>query len=197
MKVWPVFLASCAYFAASCACLFAARPDIVEGNPQSTVRVVIYEDLQGADCQNLRTMLDTKLLPRYGSRVAFVHRDYPLGKHDWARAAAVAARWVYLQDPQLGIDFRREIMAEHDHITMANLKPWLREFAARNKLDQKAMLEALNDARLNAMVDQDYQGGVARGVANAPTLIAGGAKFVETILYEDVARALDGELGHP
>ena len=92
---------ACLIALASCAALFAARPDIVEGNPSSAVRVVIYEDLQGADCQNLRTMLDTKLLPRYGSRVAFIHRDFPLGKHDWARAAAVAARWVYMQDPQL------------------------------------------------------------------------------------------------
>jgi protein-disulfide isomerase len=171
------------------------KSEIIEGNPSSPVRVIIYEDLQCGDCQNLRALLDAKLLPRYGNRVAFIHRDFPLGKHDWARPAAVAARWVYAQNPDLGITFRRELMAEHDHITVGNLKPWLLEFAARNKLDQKAMLDALNDQRLNAMVDQDYQAGVARGIANTPTVIVGGAKLVETILYDDMARALDGELG--
>ena len=174
--------------------LLGMKPEIVEGNPSSTVRVLIYEDLQCPDCQNLRTLLDTKVLPRYGKRVAFIHRDFPLGKHDWARAAAVAARWVYSQDPELGITFRREIMAEQDHITIANLRPWLLEFAARNKLDQKAMLNALSDQRLIAMVDQDYQAGIARGVSHTPTVLVGGEKIVETVLYEDLARALDGEL---
>jgi protein-disulfide isomerase len=180
---------------AGSAALFGMKSEIVEGNPSSPVRVVIYEDLQCADCRNLRALLDTKLLPRYGSRVAFVHRDFPLGKHDWARQAAVAARWVYLQNPQLGITFRRELMSEQDHITVANLKPWLLEFAARNDLDQKAMLDALNDARLNAMVDQDYQAAVARGISRTPTVIVDGQKLVETILYDDLARALDSELG--
>jgi protein-disulfide isomerase len=182
-------------FAFGSSLLLAMRSEIVEGNPTSPVRVVIYEDLQCADCENLRIMLDEKILPRYGSRVAFIHRDFPLGKHGWAREAAVAARWVYAQDHQLGIVFRRELQAEHDHITEANLKPWLLEFAARNELDQKGILDSLTAPQYNAMVDQDYQGGVARGVTQTPTVYVGGQKLVETVLYDDFARALDTELG--
>src|SRR5579872_3797430 len=87
----------------------AAPPGIVEGNPDSPVKVLIYEDLQCGDCANFGALLDEKLLSRYGSRVAFVHRDFPLGKHDWARPAAMAARWVWQQNSRLGIAFRREI----------------------------------------------------------------------------------------
>ena len=65
--------------------LLAVRTEITEGNPTSPVKVVIYDDLQCSDCQNFRTMLDQKILPRYGDKVAFVHRDFPLGKHYWAR----------------------------------------------------------------------------------------------------------------
>jgi protein-disulfide isomerase len=180
---------------ACCSALFAKRSEIVEGNPASPVRVVIYEDLQCSDCERFRSLLDEKILPRYGSRVAFVHRDFPLGKHEWARQAAVAARWVYAQDPDLGITFRRELMAEHDHITPANLRGWLQEFAARNHLDEKGILDSITAPQLVAMVDQDYQGGVARGVAQTPTVYVGGQKLVETILYDDFARALDIELG--
>jgi protein-disulfide isomerase len=172
------------------------RSEIVEGNPASPVRVVIYEDLQCSDCERLRTMLDEKILPRYGSRVAFIHRDFPLGKHDWARQAAVAGRWVYAQDSQLGITFRRELMSEQQHITAANLKSWLLEFASRNSLNEKGILDSLNAPQLNAVVDQDYQGGVARGVTNTPTIYVGSQKFVERVLYEDLARALDVELGN-
>ena len=178
-----------------CAGVWAARTEMVEGNPASEVKVVIYSDLQCPDCQRLRSILDERILPKYGKRVAFVHRDFPLGKHDWARQGAIAARWVSEQNPQLGLVFRREIMSEQLHITASTLKPWLVEFAVRNKLNAKGITDALSDKRLDSMVDQDYQGAIARGVTTAPTMIIGGNKFSDTILYDDVAKALDVELG--
>jgi protein-disulfide isomerase len=179
---------------AGTASLWGARPEIVEGNSLSPVRVVIYEDLQCSDCQNLRTLMDQKILPRYGSRVAFVHRDLPLPRHDWARPAAVAGRWVYEQNHALGIVFRREIMSEQNHLTAGSLPNWLLEFARRNNLSQKGIVDSLSDPRLLNLVDQDYLAGVARGVSKTPTIYAGGQIFVETIIYEDIARALDLEL---
>jgi protein-disulfide isomerase len=188
------FVAGVLAMLASAVSLFGARAEIVEGNPLSPVRVVIYEDLQCSDCQNFRTMMDQKLLPRYGTRVAFVHRDLPLPRHEWARAAAVAARWVYEKDPSLGIVFRREIMSEQDHLTQADMQNWLLQFARRNNLDQKGIIDALSDPRLLNLVDQDYLAGVARGVSHTPTVYAGGQIFVETIIFDEIARVLDLEL---
>lgn len=180
---------------ASAVSLSAARPEIMEGNPASSVKVIIYEDLQCSDCLTLRTLMDEKILPRYGSRVAFLHRDMPLPKHDWARPAAVAARWVYERNHDLGIVFRREIMAEQSHITAASLPHWLQEFARRNKLDEQGIIDSLTDPRLLALVDQDYLAAVARGVSKTPSVYVGGQPFVEIILYDELARALDIELG--
>lgn len=170
---------------------FASHNDVMEGNPASTVKVLIYEDLQCSDCARLRILLDEKILPRYGSRVAFVHRDFPLGKHDWAVPAAIAARWVYEQSSELGIIVRREMLAEQDGITSHNLKQWLIDFANRNHLDPKGIVDSLSDQRLAALVDQDRQSAVARGISRAPTVFVGGQSFVETIIYDDLARALD------
>jgi protein-disulfide isomerase len=169
----------------------ASRNDVVEGNPASSVRVLIYEDLQCSDCARFRVMLDQKLLPKYGTKVAFIHRDFPLGKHDWAVPAAVAARWVNEQSGELGIIFRREIMAEQDGITAQNLKQWLIDFAYRNHLDPKGIIASLTDQRLNAAVDQDRQAAVARGVNRAPTVFVGGVPFAETIIFDELARAID------
>jgi protein-disulfide isomerase len=172
----------------------AARMDIVEGNPASAVKVLIYEDLQCSDCATFRAMLDEKLLPKYGTRVAFVHRDFPLGKHDWARPAAIAARWVYEQDSERGITFRREILSELNSINARSLKSWLVEFASRNRLDQGGIVAALDDPRLNSLIDQERQGATARGVKSTPTVYVGGVSFVETILYDDLARVIDEAL---
>ena len=175
-------------------CAFASRNDVIEGNPASPVKVLIYKDLQCGDCARFRVLLDQKILPRYGSKVAFIHRDFPLGKHDWAVPAAVAARWVYEQSSELGIIVRRELLAEQDSINSRNLKQWLVDFAYRNHLDPKGIVDSLSDQRLQALVDQDRQSAVARGVSRAPTLFVGGQPFVETIIYDDLARVLDEAL---
>lgn len=175
-------------------CAFAGRNDVVEGNPASPVKVLIYDDLQCSECARFRVLLDERILPRYGSRVAFVHRDFPLGKHDWARPAAIAARWVFEQSNELGISVRRELLSEQDNITPQNLKQWFIDYAYRNHLDPKGIVDSLSDQRLGALVDQDRQAAVARGVSRAPTVYVGGVAFVETIIYDDLARALDEAL---
>ena len=175
--------------------VFGGTNDIVEGNPFATVKVTIYDDLQCGYCQNLRAMLDDKLLPRYGKDVAFIHRDLPLPKHDWARSAAMVARWVSEQNPPLGIDFQRELLAEQEHMTPALLKPWILQFARRHNLSEKGITDALTDPRLATLVDQDIQLATARGVKRIPAVFVAGQEFVETIIYDDLARVLDQALG--
>src|SRR6266481_3876160 len=89
----------------------SAEQPLVEGRTESKVRVLIYEDPQCPDCAAFRRMLDEKILPRYGERVAFVHRDFPLAKHAWARKAAIAARYFSELKPELGLAYRRHTMA--------------------------------------------------------------------------------------
>ena len=173
---------------------FALPTDVVEGNPASSVKVLIYEDLQCADCARFEVMLNQKILPRYGPKVAFIHRDFPLGRHDWAVPAAMAARWVYEQSNRSGLDVRRELLAEQDTITSHSLKDWLIDFAYRNHLDPKGIADSLSDQRLATLVDQDRQAAVARGISRTPTVYVGGQVFVETIIFDDIARALDEAL---
>jgi protein-disulfide isomerase len=174
----------------------AENTDIVEGNPFATVRVTIYGDFQCGYCQDLRTMLDEKLLPKYGKQVAFIHRDLPMGRHEWARPAAMVARWVYQQNPQAGITFQRELLAEQEHMTSARLKPWIVQFAIRNKLSEQGITAALTDTTLSTQVDQDIQMATVRGVTKIPAVYVAGKSFVETIIYDDLARVLDQAVGH-
>lgn len=191
MSRWLVALACALTFGAAS----AATNDIVEGNPAAALKVTIYSDLQCDYCQTFRTMLDEKLLPKYGARVAFIQRDLPLGKHNWARQAAMAARWVNEQSGRLGSMFRRELLNEQGHITPSSLKLWVSEFATRNKLNPEAIVAAMSDQRLAALVDQDLQLASARGITKIPSVFVAGKSFVETIVYDDIAKVLDEELG--
>jgi len=181
---------------ASVAGLPAQQP-LVEGFAESKVRVLIYEDLQCPDCAAFRRMMDDKILPRYGTRVAFVHRDFPLAKHSWARRAAIAARYFGDHKPELGLAYRRQIMATIRETTPDNFNSRLSQFARDNGLDPAPVLAALDDAHLAALVERDFQDGVARGVVHTPTVFVNGNPFIERFSFEDVSQALDDALaGH-
>ncbi len=85
-----------------------SQQPLIEGQAQSTVRVIIYEDLHCPDCADFRRVLDEKILPRYADKAAFIHRDFPRAKHAWARKAAIAARYFGEIKPELGLAYRRQ-----------------------------------------------------------------------------------------
>ncbi len=167
---------------------------LVEGNPASHVRVVIYEDLQCSDCANLRRMLDEKLLPKYSGTVAFEHRDFPLAKHSWARKAAIASRFFQGASAELALKYRRHMLANIKAITPANFNEQLAAFAKSNGSDPAKALAALDDPGLAAAVEADFQDGVARGVSKTPTAIVNGTPYIETFTFEEISKAIDEAL---
>jgi protein-disulfide isomerase len=45
------------------------------------------------------------------------------------------------------------------------------------------------------LVEQDYQEGVACGIAKTPTVLTGGAVLIETFTFDEISRAIDAVLG--
>src|ERR1039458_796936 len=173
--------------------LLAQKP-IVEGRADSPVRAVIYEDLQCPDCAAFCRMMDEKLLPEYGGKVAFVHRDFPLAKHAWARRAAIAARFFTDRKPELGLEYRRYTMAGQEATNDANFNMRLADFAKAHDIEPDAAVAALSNARYAEVVEQDYQDGVSRGVVHTPTVFVNGKPFVETFTFEEISKGIDQAL---
>jgi protein-disulfide isomerase len=183
------------FFGATMAVALAASVHLpVEGNPASHVQVVIYEDLQCPDCANFQRMMDEKILPRYASRVAFIHKDFPLAKHAWARQAAIAGRHFAAQDPALGLRYRQYIMSHQREITAASFRAKLAAFAREHRVNAEDVLRSLDDPALAADVQRDVDDGVARGINHTPTVLVNGQPFVERFPYEELAAAIDKAL---
>ena len=166
----------------------------LEGNTQSPVRVVIFEDLQCSDCAKLRVMLDTQLLPKYGRAVAFEHRDFPLAKHSWSRRGAMAARYFDSQNPTVGVEFRRQALANLDKIEAEDLASWIASFARQYAVDPVKAVASMSSASLAAQVEKDLAEGVARGVAKTPTVFVDDEPFVETFTFEAISHAIEAAL---
>lgn len=166
----------------------------VEGNPQSAVKVIVYEDLQCPDCAAFRKMMDAQLLPRFSGKVAFVHKDFPLSKHAWARLAAIAGRHFAGVSAELGVQYRQWVMAHLREITPETFREKIAAWARSQDADPEAALRALDDPDLAALVERDLQEGVARGVAKTPTVFVNGRPFIERFSFEELAAAIDQAL---
>ncbi len=186
-RIGPVAL-----FIAACAAL-SAQP-LTEGRPGSKVRAVIYEDLQCPDCAAFRKMMDEQILPKYGDRVEFVHRDFPLARHAWARTAAIAARFFAEKDPKLSLEYRRFTFANLREITPANFNERLAAFARQHQINPDEAIAALSNQKYADAVERDYQDGVGRGVIHTPTVLVNGTPFVETFTFEEIAKGIDAAL---
>lgn len=165
--------------------LLSLEQRLVEGNPESPVRMVVYEDLQCGDCRNLRRLLDEVVLPRYAASIAVEHRDFPLPKHAWAWPAAVAARHFDRQSVETGLNFRRHILENLRVITFDSLKEHLEKFGGA----------PITDVELHRLVDADYQEGLARGVEKTPTVFVNGFRFVERFPAEELIEAIENAIG--
>jgi protein-disulfide isomerase len=166
----------------------------IEGNAASPVRVVIYEDLQCPDCAVFREMLDKTLLPQFGSKVAFEHRDFPLAKHAFARKEAIAARYFAQVSPEISVEFRRTMFAHIAEVKAGQFTQLLTAFARDHGVDPEKALAALVDAKLAAAVQSDFEDGVARGIAHTPTVFVNGEPFIESFPVEDVAKSIERAL---
>lgn len=167
---------------------------LVEGHAGSPVRAIIYEDLQCPDCASFRVMMDKQILPKYGDRVEFVHRDFPLAKHPWARRAAIAARFFAAKDATLGLEYRRHSLATIAQTNVDNFNDRLGEFARGHGIQPADALAALNDPKYAELVEKDFQEGVARGVVHTPTVFVNGTPFIETFTFEEISKGLDAAL---
>jgi protein-disulfide isomerase len=139
-------------------------------------------------------MLDEKLLPKYGGKVAFEHRDFPLAKHAWARPAAIAARYLQTVDLAKAVKFRQQTMKSQAGITAENFQAWLTRFCEGNGLDSGKAVAAFQDPKLEALVQKDFEDGVARGIAHTPTALVNGAPFIETFTAEEISKGIDAAL---
>ena len=166
----------------------------VEGNAKSSVKVIVYEDLQCPDCADFRRMTDEQLLPRFGGRVAVVHKDFPLVKHAWARPAAIAGRHFASLSPEAAVKYRQYVYGRLREITADNFPDKVAEFGRSQGADPEAARRALDNPELAALVERDYQEGVARGVAKTPTVFVNGRPFIEHFTFDELAAAIEQAL---
>ncbi len=157
----------------------------------AAVALVEYEDLQCPDCARAAPLM--KEAAR-AYKIPLVRHDFPLQKHNWARQAAVLARFFDTKSKKIGDEFRDYIYANQPQINPDNLRSFAEKFAAERKIALPMAIDPVGE--LERKVAADLACGMRNNVSHTPTIYVVGNKeagspFVEVVDRRELFQMID------
>jgi len=146
-------------------CAAGGDTSILKPPNGSVVAIVVFEDLQCVGCASAAPALEEIARTE---NVPLIRHDFPSPAHDWARKAAVFARFFDSRSKKIGDEFRRHIFAEQLQITSENLPAVAAQFAARHNIGLPFAIDP--DGRFVQQVQQDIKLGLRVGVQHTPVV---------------------------
>lgn len=119
-----------------------------------------------------------------------VFRDFPLGFHDRAQAAAEAAQCAHVQGKFW--EYHDKLFENQSALQTENLK----QYAADLGLDADAFGECLGSQRFRDDVVQDQREGSTFGVRGTPAFFVNGRFLSGNQPFDAFAKVIDEELEH-
>jgi len=165
------------------------------GTPGAKVVIVVFTDYQCPHCKEEAKSLRDNLIKTYPSDVRLYLKEFPLEAiHPWARAAAIAGRCVYRQDPQTFWDYHDFAFANQDSITPENLKTKVLEWAATKNLDTMQLGSCIDNKSTDADVNRVLAEAHDLGVNQTPSIFINGRPLAGNIPWETLKYYIDAEL---
>lgn len=163
--------------------------DPSEGAADAKVTIIQFAEFQCPYCGAANETVQ-KLLKDYDGKVRFVFRDFPLGFHENAIPAAVAANCANQQSIEKYWKFHDIFMANQRALTEADI-----EKAAQEAGVDTAKWEACRkDPTVEAEIRKDQQDGAAVGVSGTPAFFVNGIFLNGAQPYEKFKLIIDSEL---
>ena len=163
--------------------------DHILGDPDAEVVLVEYGDYECPHCRASHDILQ-QLLPRFGDRIAFAFRHFPLTEiHPHAEAAAEAAEHAGAHGKFW--EMHNAIYLNQDAMGPALLI----ELGQALGLSEQSLREALANGAYRDKVRSDFMSGVRSGVNGTPTFFINGQRYEGSYDLGSLAAALGSALG--
>jgi protein-disulfide isomerase len=165
----------------------AYDPKRLRGNPKAPVMIVEFSDYQCPYCHQAEPVLK-EVLAKYGDKVSFSYRDFPLTAiHEQAMIAAEASRCAEEQG---------KFWEYHDQLFTASKldKDALIEYARNLKLDDKQFDSCLTGQKYKADIEKDEEEGRKAGINGTPGFFINGIELSGAKPGDAFAKIIDDEL---
>ncbi len=165
------------------------------GTPGAPVVLVLFSDFQCPYCKEEAKMLRGNILSAYPKQVRLYFKDLPLEQiHPWAKAAAIAGRCVFKQNPAAFWDYHDWIYEHQGEITKENFREKALEFAKGKEIDALQFGRCMDTRATEAEVDKSVGEARELKVNSTPTLFVNGRKLPAQVAWPDLRQIIDHEI---
>jgi protein-disulfide isomerase len=156
--------------------------DITFGPQDAEVTVIEYSDFQCPFCAEYAGWM-TQLREKYGDRVQFVFRNYPLAKHEWATFAAQVAYAASRQDrfwEMHDLLYQRQ----DEWSASSDPRPLFDSYAESLGLDMDQFHADADAQAATDFIKQQAAEGKASGVSHTPWFVVDGESVLPRSLEQ-------------
>ena len=158
-----------------------------KGSASAPITMIEFSDFQCPYCLRAHATVD-QVLAKYGDRIHFVYRHFPLPSHPNARPAAEAAACAAEQNKFW--PYHDRLFAQPSKLTDADLK----EHAVDLGLNTAQFNSCVDTHKYKASVDADVREADEAGVNATPTFFINGRMVSGALPFESFQRIIDDEL---
>lgn len=158
------------------------------GPENSPVKIVEFSDFECPYCSRAADVVH-QIRAKYGEKVRFVFRQFPLPMHPHAKGAAEAA---------LAANAQGKFWEFHDELfknQQALDRPQLEAHAKKTGLDVAQFKKSLDDKKFGEAVEADMKLGEKVQVQGTPTMFINGARVENPTDFTALAALIDAALG--
>lgn len=171
----------------------AVKVDIPEhaatfGPKEAVVEVVEFSDFECPYCARAATAV-SEVKKRYGDKVKFAFRHFPLSFHPNARPAAEYAHCANEQDKFWSL--HDEVFAKQKELSVESL----RTAATTAGMNIETLDECLKSERPGQAIAADMKKATEIGVEGTPSFYINGRQYQGGISADELGKAIDAELG--
>ena len=157
------------------------------GPEAAAVQVVEFSDFQCPYCSRAAEAVH-KIKEKYGDKVHFTFRQFPLPMHQNAKGAAEAALAANAQGKFW--EFHDSLFKHQQQLDAAGLE----EQAKATGLNVAQFKKSLSDHQFAAGIDADVKLGEQVQVNGTPTMFVNGARVADPTNFDAIAAAIEAAL---
>lgn len=158
----------------------------IKGNPEASVKLVEYSDLQCPACAAFQPFVKD-LAEQYGDSLSFEYRHFPLPMHPYAIQAAVAAEAAGQQDKFF--EFHDKLFENQDAWSKSSTpQAFFMQYAEELGLDMDKFKRHMRSTVLKDQVQAQFTEGQNKGISGTPSFFLNDEKMVFTTYEEFITQ---------
>lgn len=167
------------------------------GPANAPISVVVFSDFQCPMCRQEAEVIHKQIGEAFPTQVRVYFRDFPLESlHNWARAAAVAGRCVYKQNPAAFWDYHDWVYENQQYIGLDNLNSKIQEFATAKGLDGMQLSRCIESKATDPEVKASMAVGASLALNSTPTIFVNGRRIEGAVPWENLQALIRAEIDH-